>query len=95
MKDDSVSDGDDCGWLDQVAFIPDIVAPPTLTAARFVAGQFRCEVGGSTGVGYVVIGSSNLVDWVPLQTNTAPFTFTDPGLLQSQVRFFRARASTP
>jgi hypothetical protein len=40
-------------------------------------GQFSFTVNGPPGTGYVIQSSSNLVNWVPVLTNVAPFTFSD------------------
>lgn len=60
---------------------------PTYAAA---AGQFSLEVGGSSGSEYVVEASTDLVDWVPLETNTAPFIFVDPDAANFTQRFYQA-----
>ena len=39
---------------------------------------------------YVVQASTNLVDWVPIQTNTAPFTFVDANASKFRQRFYRS-----
>jgi hypothetical protein len=90
-KDVNLSVGSDCGWLDQVRFTLDAVTPPLIGAVQTVGGKLQFEVTGSTGTPYVVIGSTNLLDWSPISTNTAPFTFTNtlPGV---PVQFFRVRS---
>jgi len=55
------------------------------------ANGFQFTVGGVPGFNYAVEGSSNLIDWVSLITNTSPFNFADtntPGIPQ---RFYRIR----
>lgn len=67
----------------------------TLTPAIQAGGQFGFNISGTAGALYVVQASTNLVDWVSIQTNTAPFTFVDynaPGFSQ---RFFRTVSLTP
>jgi hypothetical protein len=61
----------------------------TLTPASNVAGQFAFGVAGVTNYQYVVQASTNLLDWVSVQTNTAPFTFVDPNASQFSQRFYR------
>jgi Fibronectin type III domain len=66
----------------------------------YVNGQFAFAIPGITNVvsgvtnylnyQYVVQASTNLVDWVPMQTNTAPFTFVDTNASQFSQRFYRA-----
>jgi hypothetical protein len=38
----------------------------------------------------VVQASTNLINWVPLQTNTAPFTFVDANAGNFRQRFYRS-----
>ncbi|VGO13250.1 hypothetical protein PDESU_01806 [Pontiella desulfatans] len=60
----------------------------------YSAGEFQCALTGSTGQPYVVQSSTNLTEseWVPVQTNFAPFTFTEPDTSESSQRFYRALA---
>jgi M6 family metalloprotease-like protein len=92
-KDVSVNTGQDCAWIDQVSFLQDTPPPATLLAPRYLAsGQFQCDVSGSVGGTYIILGSSNFIDWISLETNTAPFTFTDPAANQVPFRVYRARS---
>jgi hypothetical protein len=61
----------------------------TLTAAVQPGGQFNLSVNGIPGHLYEVQASTNLMDWVPLQTNTAPFVFVDPDTGKFKQRFYR------
>jgi hypothetical protein len=94
VKDLGVSSGQDRGWVDQVGFVPAAaVQPPTLVSPRYLpGGSFACEVTGSPGAIYIVQGSTELQTWMPLFTNTAPFTFTDPLAGQFPSRVYRARS---
>jgi hypothetical protein len=71
----------------------EVTVPPTtaatLTPAPSVNGQFAVSVSGVTNYQYVVQASTNLVDWVVVQTNTAPFTFVDSNAGQFSQRFYR------
>lgn len=65
------------------------------TAARLApsthaSGQYALAVAGVPGFKYVVQASTNLVTWIPLQTNTAPFTFVDVNAGNFQQRFYRS-----
>jgi hypothetical protein len=92
VKDIGLSSGRDRGWVDQVSFVPAAaVQPPTLVPLSYLAGSFRCEIIGSPGATYVVLGSTNMQTWIPLFTNTAPFKFTDPLTGQFPCRVYRAR----
>lgn len=64
--------------------------PPTMTQSTYVGGQFSFSVSGVTNQQYVVEASTNLVNWFPLQTNAAPFTFTDTNASQFSQCFYRA-----
>jgi hypothetical protein len=52
-------------------------------------GHFAFNVAGVTGYKYAVQGSSDLVHWTSVQTNTAPFTFEDANASQFAQRFYR------
>jgi hypothetical protein len=69
-------------------------APPvTLSAPKVGPGkQFQFNVLGGTGFSYTILAASNLnvSVWVPLVTNTAPFSFTDAVAFPR--RFYRARS---
>jgi Immunoglobulin domain len=62
----------------------------TLVPASHLIGQFALNISGVTNYPYVVQASTNLVDWVSVQTNTAPFTFVDSNASQFSQRFYRA-----
>jgi hypothetical protein len=66
------------------------ITAATLTAAAQVGGQFALTVAGAAGHQYVVEASTDLVNWVPVQTNTAPFTFVDTAAGQFNQRFYRS-----
>jgi hypothetical protein len=65
-------------------------SPASLTAAFLVDGQFALSVSGVTNHPCVVQASTNLVDWVAVQTNTVPFTFVDSNASQFGQHFYRA-----
>ena len=60
----------------------------TLTSATYSIGQFSFGVSGIPGLPYVIEASTNLVDWVAVQTNVAPFTFEETNTDPSGQRFF-------
>ena len=70
-----------------------LVLPPaalaTLGPGAYGDGQYAFLVSGVTGYKYLVQASSDMVNWVSLQTNTAPFTFTDTNASQFDQRFYR------
>jgi sugar lactone lactonase YvrE len=60
----------------------------------FLTNQFGFNLNGAYGQTIVVDGSTNLLDWTPLFTNTAngaPFYFFDPAWTNFPWRFYRAR----
>ena len=65
-------------------------AAATLAAAAHPEGQFDFSVNGVPGYRYEVQASTNLVDWIPLQTNTAPFLFIDSDAGKFKQRFYRS-----
>ena len=65
-----------------------------LTQPAYADGQYSFDVTGVTGLQYIVQASTNLVNWVSLATNTAPFAFTDVNAGQFQQRFYRTLALT-
>jgi hypothetical protein len=71
-------------------------APPvTLSAPTMGPGnQFQFNVLGGTGFNYTILTASNLNSpvWVPLVTNTAPYSFTDFNAVAFPSRFYRARS---
>ena len=69
--------------------------PATLTSAACSGGQFSFTVAGLTGRQYVVQASTNLIDWDSVQTNTAPFLFTDTAASNFNQRFYRTYCLAP
>jgi Fibronectin type III domain len=68
--------------------------PSVLTSAKNSNGQFSFTLSGVAGSPYVIEASTNLVNWEPVLTNVAPFTFTISISSQYDRRFFRAYYST-
>lgn len=54
-------------------------------------GNLRFNVTGTPGITCVVQASADLNAWIPLQTNTVPFLFTDSVQSVPPVRFYRTR----
>jgi hypothetical protein len=65
---------------------PPIISPPTITG-----GQYSFKVSGVAGYEYVVESSTNLVNWLPVLINTAPFAFTEAGAGLSAQSYYRVR----
>ena len=82
-----------------VASLTVIVPPQIITSGAsfgFTTNQsgFGFNLSGAVGQTIVVDGSTNLVDWTPLSTNTAgnnPVYFFDPTATNFPGRFYRAR----
>jgi len=53
-------------------------------------GQPQLSVSGETGFTYSILASTNLIDWEPVFTNTAPFMFSDSATSSFPQRFYRA-----
>jgi len=70
--------------------------PPVLSSVIFTGNQqFQFTVTGQEGANYIVQFSTNLVTgvWLPLLTNTSPFTFTDTNAAASAQGFYRVVSS--
>jgi len=74
------------------------LTPPQILTGNssfgFLNSRFGFDLGGAFGQTIVVDGSTNLVDWIPLFTNTvggSPFYFRDPASAAFPWRFYRAR----
>jgi len=52
--------------------------------------EFYFQVAGVPGFNYTVQGSTNLIDWISLITNTAPFIFADTNAASFPQQFYRA-----
>jgi plastocyanin len=69
--------------------------PPLLTSAAMLpGGTFKMNLSGTSGQTYTIEGSSNLLDWSPLFTNSAggnAFSATDLTSTNVLRRYYRAR----
>ena len=70
-------------------------APPGILGGAVYGanGVFQFNVGGAAGSNYVIASSTNLTDWLPVETNTSPFTFTDTNAVNVPLQFYRAQPS--
>ncbi|MDB6021107.1 MAG: hypothetical protein JWQ04_964, partial [Pedosphaera sp.] len=62
--------------------------------ARLTNGHFQFTLNGSSATSAIIQGSTNLITWIPLQTNT-PFTgtvqFDDANATSYSDRFYRVQ----
>jgi hypothetical protein len=80
-------------------FTPDLshLAPAIMTtdgAFGMRSNRFGFNIAGVSGQLIVVESSTNLIQWLPLQTNTlgsSPLYFSDPNSGQSSSRLYRIR----
>jgi hypothetical protein len=67
---------------------------PNFTGSGYLSnGVFTLTLSGAAGKTYVLQGSTNLLNWVPLSTNvpvSSPFTVADPQAGAFRYRFYRA-----
>jgi len=63
--------------------------PVLLGNAVSSAGSFSFTVPGGSGTNFAVEASVDLVNWVRVAINTAPFTFVDTNSKQFEQRFYR------
>ena len=69
-------------------------AQPQLSAPALTDGVFALKVNGMAGPDYILLTSTNLSNWTPLQTNFSPvppFVFLDARATNFSRRFYRAQ----
>ena len=72
---------------------PGAPAPPQLQVLSGSASQLVFQLQGATNVSYVLQSSANLMNWIPVSTNTLPggtLNFTNPILPGATIQFWRA-----
>jgi hypothetical protein len=90
-----VSQGQNCGWLDQVTFNPQMRAfPYTLAPPRPQPdGSLQLAVTGESGCNCQIQYSTDLANWTLLTnfvTTGGSTALADPGAANAPVRFYRA-----
>jgi Chitobiase/beta-hexosaminidase C-terminal domain len=84
------------GFIDSAAASAAFVLrsrPAFESVAISTNGAAQLSFSGEAGKTYVLQGSTNLMDWVPLSTNTPAmnlFNLLDPGATNYPIRFYRA-----
>jgi Fibronectin type III domain len=81
--------GVESGFSNQATYSAPALAA-LLQPSASVSGGFSLAVSGVPGFNYVIQASTNLVQWVPVQTNLAPFSFVDSNTGRFHKRFYRA-----
>ncbi|HXA45603.1 MAG TPA: fibronectin type III domain-containing protein [Candidatus Angelobacter sp.] len=81
------------GW--ESSYSPEIsYTVPVVNAAQVsiasTSGGIKISVNGMAASPYVIMASTNLINWVALATNTSPFVFTDTGSSNYSRRFYQA-----
>lgn len=83
------SAGWESAYSTEIAYTAPAVAGPPISIAP-TAGGFNISVNGTVALPYVILASTDLVNWVPIATNTAPFVFTDTNSADYPERFYQA-----
>ena len=87
--------GDESDLSNEVSDMVPTLAPTTITSVNLAGGQFGLTVAGVSDKQYVVEASTDLINWIAVQTNTAPFTFIDTNTASFSHRYFRVVDSVP
>jgi fibronectin type 3 domain-containing protein len=88
-------EGDESDFSNETSFNTATGGTVIFTSVSSANNQFSFLVSGIPGNSYVVQASTNLIDWVSLQTNAVPFTFVDPSMSQFSCRFYRSFPVSP
>ena len=67
-----------------------VSSPAVMSLVTQPSGKCGVMVSGTTGVQYVVEAAVDLVHWIAVQTNVAPFTFVDLNAAAYGQRFYRS-----
>jgi hypothetical protein len=69
-----------------------LTTAPVLTGPLLSPAEgFSFTLTGAAGSRYAIEASTNLADWISLETNTSPFLFTDTNAVVLPFRFYRAQ----
>jgi hypothetical protein len=83
---DVVPDGGDV--IISKTALPPVLSNPVLN----IPANFTFRLDGQTGVSYAIYSSTNLINWLPVQTNTMADTYTNFTVAASNpVQFYRAQ----
>ena len=84
------------GFTNSIAIISSFSLQPAIVftgSAAFSNGVFQAQLSGVVGKSYVLQSSTNLINWVSLNTNmpaATPFYLSDPTSTNIPYRFYRA-----
>jgi hypothetical protein len=87
-----------CGYLAEASLASAVAAPviiATNSSFGFTNRQFGFDVNAQPGSTLIIQASTNLVNWIPLQTSVvgaSPVYFADPFATNYPWRFYRAAA---
>ena len=87
--------GNESAYSNEISFTTTSPTAATLTPVLEPFGIIGISVSGGNGSQYVVQTSTDLVNWVSLQTNTAPFIFYDVCSPDVPQFFYRTMCLTP
>lgn len=87
--------GNESSYSNEATYQVPPAAGVILMPAILTGRQFGFNVSGTIGAIYVVQASTDLMGWVSIQTNTAPFTFVDYNTTGFSQRFFRTVSLSP
>jgi len=74
-----------------VNYLPDSTPPQMLPGRPAANGAFTMEIGIPSTLPYVILASTNLMNWLPIYTNSLPglLNFTDSDSTNYPARFYR------
>ena len=78
---------------DSVSIAANVAFPPAPVLSAIVSGSgggFQLTITNSPGQSVIIQASTNLLSWIPILTNTEPFTFTNFDSTNFPQRFYRA-----
>ena len=80
-----------------VNYLPDSFPPQMTPGSPDKNGAYRMEVGIPSTLAYVILASTNLLDWQPIFTNDMPglLNFTDYDSTNYRMRFYRMTWPVP
>ncbi len=81
--------GWESAYSTEIAYTVPSVNALLVSIAPALAGM-NVSVNGTVALPYVIMASTDLVNWVALVTNTAPFIFTDTNSSNYRQRFYQA-----